>query len=45
VHTAHRIELKGESVRKLYTHRDAQASNTSSGLCDISFVWKEEPVD
>ena len=24
VHTAHRIELKGESVRKLYAHRDAQ---------------------
>ena len=26
VHTAHRIELKGESVRKLYAHRDAQAN-------------------
>jgi DNA replication protein DnaC len=24
VHTAHRIELKGESVRKLYAHRGAQ---------------------
>jgi len=24
VHTAHRIELKGESVRKLYAHRDAK---------------------
>lgn len=26
VHSAHRIELKGESVRKLYAYRDAQAS-------------------
>ena len=24
VHTAHRIELKGESVRKLYAHRAAE---------------------
>jgi DNA replication protein DnaC len=29
VHTAHRIELKGESVRKLYAHRDAQGSKES----------------
>jgi DNA replication protein DnaC len=29
VHTAHRIELKGESVRKLYAHREAQADKES----------------
>jgi len=24
VHTAHRVELKGESVRKLYAHRNSE---------------------
>ena len=30
VHTAHRIELKGESVRKLYAHRTGESKKESA---------------
>ncbi len=30
VHTAHRIELKGESVRKLYAQRTAELKKASN---------------
>jgi len=30
VHTAHRIELKGESVRKLYAHRGGESKKKPS---------------
>lgn len=41
VHTAHRIELKGESVRKLYAHRGRESKKEPGMSTNLSWVAQE----